>query len=347
MPDSFKIDRTGEWRSSDILFCLARQPDSEVLYVGGSDFGVYAFDASVEKPERKKLEGDGHQSYVTGMAVVGNMLVTGSYDQHLVWWNLEEQRAINRVSAHDRWIRRIIVSPDGTRIVSVGDDMQCKVWDAASGEMVTQFSDHPELTPHHFPSMLYAVAVSADGSLIATGDRVGHVAIWNATTFEKLGEVEAPVFYTWDPRARRHSIGGIRSLAFSPNGEQIAVGGIGKIGNIDHLDAPSRLEVFQWRTGERVHEIEESQKKGLVEQIAFLPDSRTILTVGGDHKGFVNLFDAEKGSLLAQNGGSGHIHGAVIAADFTTLYTAGHNVIERWTISQSDSAQATDTPPAS
>ena len=34
----------------------------------------------------------------------------------------------------------------------------------------------------------------------------------------------------------------------------LAVGGIGKIGNIDHLEGKARVEVFDWQKGERTHE---------------------------------------------------------------------------------------------
>ncbi len=340
MSQTPKIERTGEWNSKDILFSIARLPETEKLFIGSSDFRVYEFDVSIEKPERVEFTGDGHQSYVTGMTLVGKTLVTGSYDGELIWWNIDERAELRRQPAHDRWIRNVISTPDQKRIISVADDMQCKVWDSNTGELLKSFTDHAELTPHNYPSMLYAVAVSADGQHIATGDRTGHIAIWEAETFEKIGEVEAPGMYTWDPKQRRHSIGGIRSLTFSPDGVHLAVGGIGKIGNIDHLGGPSRLEIFRWDSDDEPILIEDESKKGLIEQIVWRPDGKTLFGVGGDHKGFVNLYDTEKGELVAQESGSGHIHAVSVDSSFTTLFTAGHNRIERWRLADDEPAES-------
>ena len=43
-------------------------------------------------------------------------------------------------------------------------------------------------------------------------------------------------------------------IAFSPDSEKIVAGGIGHIGNIDHLDGPSRVEYFSWQKAEKLHE---------------------------------------------------------------------------------------------
>ena len=341
---NLKITRNGEWKSDDILMSIARQPESERLFVGSSDFRVYEFGVSQDKPERIEFSGAGHESYVTGMTLIGEELITGSYDGQLIWWNLEQRQQIRSQPGHGRWIRQVIATPDQSKVISIGDDMRCKVWDSKSGELIADFSDHPEMTPHHYPSMLYAVAISANGKFIATGDRTGHVAIWNANTFEKQAELETPVMYTWDPKARRHSIGGIRSLAFSPDATQLAVGGIGKIGNIDHLGGPSRLEVFDWMSGDRLHEIEDTQKKGLIEEMIYRPDGVGLIGIGGDHKGFVNLYDLEQGTIASQAEASGHLHAAEMNEQATTIYTAGHNRIERWELMREESEPVQAAP---
>lgn len=325
------LKRTDEWTSQDILLCIAQDQANSRLWVGSSDFKVYELDLTKPKPNRIAFQGE-HQSYVTGMVRIGEMLVTSSYDRHLQWWDVVERKSIRSVRAHEGWIRRIVASHDNSQVISIADDMQCKVWDSQTGQLLATFSDHKNLTPHHFPSMLYAVAASADGKWIATGDKVGHVALWDALRFEKVGELETPVMYTWDPKARLHSIGGIRSLAFSPDCQRLAVGGTGKIGNIDHLEGPARLEVFDRATCNRELELEDKNKKGLIEQIVWSPDQQFIVTAGGDSNGFITIYDAKSGALVHQEGQNGHIHGLACDESFANLYAASHERVTRWTL---------------
>jgi len=335
MPDPKHLKRVAEWKSDDILFCIARIPETERLLIGSSDFKVYEFDAAAEKPERMLFDGEGHRSFVTGLALVGDTLVSGGYDGRLVWWNVPERKQVRDVAAHERWIRRVIATPDATRIVSVADDMQIKVWDAVSGELVKAFTDHAVMTPNNYPSMLYAVAASADGKWLATADKVGHVVVWDLVSYEKVTQLETPVMYTWDPVQRRHSIGGVRSVSFSPDGTKLAVGGIGKIGNIDHLDGKARVEVFDWQAGTRLFELEDEKQKGLVEQIGWGLDAGWILTAGGHDKGFLTFYDMTSGEMLHQEGNDGHIHGFVVDEAWENVYTACHHRLEKWTLTES------------
>lgn len=326
--DPTKLKVVKDLGRPEIYFCVARVPNSARLFYGASDAKVYHVDFGAEKLEPVAMTG--HTSYVTGVAVAGPVVVSGSYDGKLIWWNSETRELIRTVEGHARWIRNVVSTPDGKLVVSVADDMLCKVWDAGSGELVRTLVDHKPITPNDYPSMLYAVTVSPDGTLLATGDKVGHVAIWDTATGNKVGEVESPGMYTWDPSQRRHSIGGIRSVALSGDNQFLAVGGIGKIGNVDHLDGPSRLEIFDWRSGKSTHLVEDTKMKGLIEQLAFQPQGDWLVGAGGDHGGFVNFYNYREGKLFHQEKAPMHVHAFQLNETQDTLYSAGHGKLAAW-----------------
>ena len=313
-----------ELKRDEIVFALARVPGTRRLIFGGSDFRVHDVDMAAEKPEPHALGDHGHDSYVTSLAVAGNhRAVSGGYDGKLIWWDLEGRERVRAIDAHAKWIRDVAATADGATIASVADDMVCRLWDAESGALRHELRGHEVQTPQHYPSMLFACAFSPDGRFLATGDKVGHVVVWDVADGRPAATLNTPVMYTWDPVQRRHSIGGIRALAFTPDGAALAVGGIGKIGNIDHLDSPARIEVFDWRKGERTHEFTDLPK-GIVECLVFLPDGNRLLAAGGHNDGFLQVVDLKAKSVLAQEKASTHVHDAVFGDTFETLFTAAH-----------------------
>ncbi len=317
----------------DILFSMARIPGTERCWVGSSDFKLYEFDFGSSKSEPLSEPLSAHESYVTGVARGENGFVTGSFDQRLVWWDSEVKRPIKIIeNAHQRFIRSVCSSLDGKWIASVGDDMVARVWESGSGVLRHELQGHAPKTPHHFPSMLYACAFSPDAAYLATVDRVGTILVWNLANGEIASRMEAPELYTWDPKQRRHSIGGIRSVAFSPDGKSLAVGGIGQIGNIDHLDAKARIEIFDWQKKERTH-LYADNPKGLVESLVFHPNQPWLCAAGGDSNGFVLLFDLTdpKKAILEQKAPM-HVHSIALDETGSSLYAAGHGKLVKWTI---------------
>jgi WD40 repeat protein len=324
LPDAVKVKKT--FSLPGIAFCIASRADSTLIYTGLSDFSVRKADVSAEKIDPTAINAEGHSSYVTGLVRAGETLVSGGYDCSLIWWNAETGEIIRRVpDAHGKWIRQLAVSPDGARVASVADDMKTKLWDSATGECLATWGDYESKTPQGYPSMLYAVTFSPDGKWLATGDRTGRVLVRDAASGQIAATLETPVMYTWDPKARRHSIGGIRSLAFSRDSSQLAVGGMGKVGNIDHLEGASRIEVFRWQTNERRFEIEDSKHKGLVESLQFGPGDAFLVAAGGDNSGFVSVYNMSDGKLLTQDKAPMHVHDFELQPDGRSLIAVGHN----------------------
>jgi WD40 repeat protein len=321
-PDTLK--QVKDFSRQVITFAVARVPGTDTVYLGGSDFKVYSADLAAAKFEPKELYA--HETYVTGVALAGKTLVTGGYDGKLVWWDTAAGKIIRTADAHAKWIRKVIASPDGKLVASVADDMVCKLWDAATGKVVHELRGHKELTPQNFGSMLYAVAFSHDGTMLVTGDKVAHCIVWDVKTGKELGACDAPVMYTWDKLQRLHSIGGVRALAFSPDGKQLAVGGTGKIGNIDHLEAKSRVEVFDWKTAKQVAEFV-SDKQGIVNRLEWSPCGSWLAGAGGAGDGFLLFYDVAAKKSLRADKLPMHTHDFHLTADCKELVCVGHNRI--------------------
>lgn len=322
-PDTLKLVK--DFSRPVITFGIARLAGTDAVYLGCSDFKVYSADLTSAKFEPKELYA--HDSYVTGVALAGMNLISGGYDGKLKWCDIGTGDVIRTVDAHAKWIRKVIASPDGRLVVSIADDMACKVWDAATGKLVHDLRGHKEKTPNDFPSMLYAVAFSDDGNLLATADKVGHVVVWDVKEGKQIATCEAPVMYTWDKQQRLHSIGGIRSVAFSPDGKQLAVGGMGKVGNIDHLEGKARVEVFDWKTGKQTAEFPGDKFAGLVNKLAWAPDGSWLVGAGGAGEGFMLFFDVAAKKTLRQEKVMMHVHDFDMTADAKEIVSVGHNRI--------------------
>lgn len=322
-PESLKLTKDIARPSAN--FGVARVPGTDRIFLGNAEFQVCELDLAAAKPEAKELYK--HESYVTSVALAGTTLVSGGYDGKLKWYDIEKNEAIRNTDAHGKWIRRVIASGDGNLFASVADDMVAKLWDASTGKMIHELKGHEARTPQDFGSMLYAVAFSDDGKHLATGDKVGHVVVWETANGKQLATLETPVMYTWDRSGRLHSIGGIRSLAFSPDGKQLAVGGMGKVGNIDHLEGKTRVEVFDWQANKQIAEFNGDKFNGLINQLRWAPDGVWLLAAGGAGDGHFQFFDVVAKKLLKAEKVPMHVHDIALSAAADQIVAVGHNKI--------------------
>jgi WD40 repeat protein len=307
----------------DILFAVARVPESDTLLVASSDNSVHELDAGENNPTDRALAN--HGRYVTSVRLVVNVAISGGYDGRLIWWDRESGEVVRTVAAHTSWLRHIAVSPDGSKIASVGDDMVGRIWNATSGARLHELRGHAERTPTGFATMLYVCVFSPDGRHLATGDRIGHVIVWDVATGRQVAAVDAPLLYTWDGRQRIRSIGGVRALAFSPDGSHLAVGGVGQINNVDALAGPARVEVFNWAKRERV--LEFTGQNGIVNRLIYQPEGDWLCAIGGGGNGLIMFYDTARRTMIHQGNVTMHVHDMAFNEDQTTLYAVGHNKI--------------------
>jgi eukaryotic-like serine/threonine-protein kinase len=111
--------------------------------------------------------------------------------------------------------RQAVFSPDGTKVVSCGEDGQVIVWDFARRQRIATLAGK---TAHK-------VAWSPDGRWIAAGAIDGTVTIWDATRFTRVHAL----------RAARSEIG---ALAFSHDSTVLAIG---------DMDTSSLYDTTRWQ----------------------------------------------------------------------------------------------------
>ena len=190
---------------------------------------------------------EGHTAPIAALALSpdGAILASASWDQTVRLWPLAGG-APRVLEGHTQNINGVAFAPDGRTLVSVSYDQSVRIWPLSGPSTPTVVA---------MPSPLNAVAVGGDGE-IATGGADGKLYFLNGSGV-RAGEIAA------GPRP-------VISIAISPDGALMAAAGIG--GSVAVIDRKTR-DLARTLVG-----------PGLpVWSVAFLPDSRTLLTGGADN----------------------------------------------------------------
>lgn len=334
--DPTRVKLAGAWEHPGTLYSLCHDGGRR-LFVAGSDASIYLLDPTAEKLAGEK-KWTNHDNYVVGLAWLDGQVVSASYDGRLQWTKAETGESVRSVAAHAGWVRQLVAVPGARRLATVGDDMLVKVWDADSGAAIATFDGHARRTPEGYTTALYALAASPDGRFLASGDRIGAVCVWDVERRSRVAEFRAASFYTFDPQKRSRSIGGVRSLAFSADGMQLALSGIGQVTNVDGFVGPCRAEIWDWQAAKRTAELQDKHN-AVLNHVAFLPESPWLVAAGGGDGGGVLAFwkagpNAATPSATAHLAKpKGHIQRFVVAPE-NRLLTVGFGGVQAWTLSQ-------------
>ena len=242
----------------------------------------------------------GHETVVISAAVSpdGRLLATGGWDKAITLWSLETEKPIRVLSGHTGEIHALAFSPDGRLLVSSGaykweylegedgstlcpgrphafrgdgdgsirfyaadeskNDTTAKVWEVESGRDIATLGHQ---------KMVTKITFSPDGSRVAaaSGKRV-HIWCtkrWKAITTHCTMEIE--------------------SLAFSPDGMRLAIGGA--------RDEPI-VQICNVDTGRHIAEL--SGHTSGVQSVAFSPDGSLLASGGFDNA--IYLWDVNTGN---------------------------------------------------
>jgi cytochrome c len=190
---------------------------------------------------------EGHTAPIAALALSpdGATLASASWDQTVRLWPLAG--GVPRLlEGHTQNVNGLAFAPDGRTLVSVSYDQSVRIW---------PLSGPPVPTVVAMPSPLNAVAIGGDGEIAAGGaDGKLYFLSGNGTRAGEIAAGPKPVI----------------SIAISPDGALVAAASIG--GSVAVIDSKTR-DLARTLVGPGFP----------VWSVAFLPDSRTLLTGGADN----------------------------------------------------------------
>jgi WD40 repeat protein len=212
-----------------------------------------------------------HLPDVMSVLIVSAVFVTSSYTQTTT----QTERLKHTLAGHSAAVSAIAFSPDGQTLAGVDRDGTLVLWDAQTGEVKRSLKNERE--------SFSAVAFSPDGQTLVTGSRIreapygmekaGMVTLRDSQT----GEIKRKFSVGPTLGAFRRS-GGVFSVAFSPDGKNVAAG-----------TASGIIKIWDAQTGKEQRVL--ARHSDLVNSLAYSSDGLTLAS--GSHDETLILWDTK------------------------------------------------------
>jgi WD40 repeat protein len=211
---------------SVIADCVAYSPDGKTLAVGWRKKVVQFCDVATGK-EVSTLELPGDPQYLAYLPD-GKALLSATRrdkERECTLWDLESGKPLRTWKG---WHGPVVLSPDGKRLLTGGENGRLHVWDVGTGEELRSFATHHHEHIGQHDAARRSAVFSADGKLLAAAAVTDRVHVWDLKTGEEL-HCSLPFLYR------------VRSLAFSPDGKTLAVGTEDRVRLVDAATGKDRL----------------------------------------------------------------------------------------------------------
>jgi WD40 repeat protein len=217
---------------------IAFAPDKTRLAHAGADKL-----ARIYESDGRLVESFAHDGPVQAVAMLdAKRLVAAAADKTARLWT----SALVWQKPHAGPARRAVFTPKGDQVISGGDDKVIRVWNAADGKEVKAIANAE--------GTVTQLGISVDGTRLASAGSDKSIKVWTLADGKAIATL--PIS------------GPAQALAFSPNGQRVAVA------LSEGKDNPVR--VYDVALGREVQMF--ADHTAAVQSLAFQPDNRTLVT---------------------------------------------------------------------
>jgi WD40 repeat protein/serine/threonine protein kinase len=335
-------------------------PDGQSVVAAQNDRTVSVWDANSGQV-RQTHRGFSSRVIALGLSADGRQLAVACADRHLRLLDIDPQRGRELLPDTTFPLRSTQLSPDGRFLFAGTANGRVQVWDRTVGRWTASLEGHS--------GEVHALAVSADGKRLAVGSDVPDAGKRRVVAAEmRVWDLDSrQVIHVW----RGHA-GGVRHLAFLPEGGLVSVGtdralaiwndiagaprgspfklgadvtGLVVSSNPARIIAGAmdgKLRAWNPATGELTSEW--NAPGGPVRALALSPDGRTLASAGNDQTIILwkMATHMESGRLLGQ---TNRIYFLAFSPDGQSLAAAGTlREVRIWNLATSETRLELERP---
>jgi WD40 repeat protein len=205
------------------LLTVAFSPDGSLLASGGRVARAATAEVKLwdmrTRTEIASLPGVADPVGRLAFSPDGTTVAVGDVKGRVFLWDVASKR-VRRTFSGQASVSRVVWSPDGRRLISGGNDV--RIWQAATGELLATLPVGDKTDD------CFGLAITTDGTLLASGTHRGNIRIWQVATREaKLTLKQAPPNEKpmWKPiQEMKEPETNVYCVAFSPDDTLLAAG---------------------------------------------------------------------------------------------------------------------------
>ncbi|NNE67920.1 MAG: WD40 repeat domain-containing protein, partial [Pyrinomonadaceae bacterium] len=208
-------------------------------------------------------------------------------------------------------------SPDGTKLLTAGDDDSARVWDLKTGNVDLELKHEDDVN---------AAEYSPDGKLIVTGSDDGTATIWESTS----GKQRHRLIGSGETESFGDAIGAAK---FSPDGKLVMVGSRNEVMIFD-AETGSSVSTIQHVNSEREPQDRDTPELPFLRTADFSSNGDLFLTVNQDDT--ARVWDVESGRTKSVIKHGYEVLSAGFSADQKSLVTTSNSDVPKvWDVGTS------------